>query len=382
MIKMRKIIAFLLVMISMAMSANDGVYYTSGNQLVPLKETNISVKKEVLTIWLQDDGMAKVDVYYEFNNPESTAKTVLMGFEADPSYNDDYTLYVDGKHPHIKDFTVEINGEKIGYKNAISDVTAFSPLDMKKWELDEYGLYLVRKDGTGQIDNYAYVYYFNATFKPGLNKIHHTYLYTMSASVSQAFSVPYKLSPAARWANGQIDDFTLYICAENTAKHFYVNAEALQDMMPRLEGPFTKVRPKTYYEQNMWEIALRNSKVKFHKKNYTPKPEQELSIGSADGDKVYESTARFGEFYDRSSTLCLALWKFTEDREQKLSDEMLQRIARNLPYANRGRIFKNKEIQKYMESLWWYMPDPNYNDDTSDFTSQDWEYIKYDPKNE
>ena len=32
--------------------ANDGVYYTSGSFLVPVKETDISVQKEVLEITL------------------------------------------------------------------------------------------------------------------------------------------------------------------------------------------------------------------------------------------------------------------------------------------------------------------------------------------
>ena len=58
--------------------ANDGVYYTSGNQLVPMQETDVSVRKEVLTITLLDSSVALVDVYYEFFNPNATSKTVLM----------------------------------------------------------------------------------------------------------------------------------------------------------------------------------------------------------------------------------------------------------------------------------------------------------------
>ena len=47
-------------------SANDAAYFTSGNQLIPVKETDISIRKEILTIGLQDDGKADVTVYYEF----------------------------------------------------------------------------------------------------------------------------------------------------------------------------------------------------------------------------------------------------------------------------------------------------------------------------
>lgn len=61
--------AFLLTFIPV--KANDSAYFTSGNQLIPLGETNISVKKEILSITIGDDSYADVDVYYEFYNPDS-----------------------------------------------------------------------------------------------------------------------------------------------------------------------------------------------------------------------------------------------------------------------------------------------------------------------
>ena len=47
------------------------------------------------------------------------------------------------------------------------------------------------------------------------------------------------------------------------------------------------------------------------------------------------------------------------------------RILRNLPYANRGYVFKDQKLAAYFKSLWWYMPDPNWNQDTSDFTEEE-----------
>ena len=68
----------------------------TGNQLVPIQETDISVAKEVLTISLCDDGYALIDVQYEFMN-KGRAKTVEMGFEASPPYNsDDAEIHKDG----------------------------------------------------------------------------------------------------------------------------------------------------------------------------------------------------------------------------------------------------------------------------------------------
>ena len=98
--------------------ANDGVYFANGSQLVPIRETDISVAKEVLTISLCDDGFARVEVDYEFMN-HGIAKTVQMGFEAMKPYNTVDTLNPTGIHPYIKDFTVVMNGEQLAYHNAV-----------------------------------------------------------------------------------------------------------------------------------------------------------------------------------------------------------------------------------------------------------------------
>jgi hypothetical protein len=50
--------------------ANDGAYRVNGNQLIPMYETDISVKKEILSIRRLNDKQAEVDVYYEFLNPK------------------------------------------------------------------------------------------------------------------------------------------------------------------------------------------------------------------------------------------------------------------------------------------------------------------------
>lgn len=56
-------ICVLMVWSLLTASANDGVYFTSGNFLVPTQETDISVSKEILTIIIGKDNYARVDVY-------------------------------------------------------------------------------------------------------------------------------------------------------------------------------------------------------------------------------------------------------------------------------------------------------------------------------
>ena len=66
---MRKLIIVLFCCLStLFATANDGVFYASGNQLIPITETDISVKKEVLTLNRVGDHI-EVTVYYEFSRP-------------------------------------------------------------------------------------------------------------------------------------------------------------------------------------------------------------------------------------------------------------------------------------------------------------------------
>ena len=114
---MKKLLTMLfLVVWALSASANDGVFYAAGNQLIPIVETDISVKKEVLSIVRQGD-YAIIDVNYEFFNPTKT-KTLLVGFEAPSPYNANFSDYRDS-HPFISDFTVNMNGKDLPYKVAL-----------------------------------------------------------------------------------------------------------------------------------------------------------------------------------------------------------------------------------------------------------------------
>lgn len=382
------LLAFLPVM---PVRANDGVYYTRGSQLVPLTETDISVRKEVLTISIMDNGFARVDVYYEFWNPGKEVKRVLMGFEADPSYNDDYKFYPSGVHPHIKDFTVEMNGRKLSYGNAACvapdtrvGVHGLERIDTSKryYVFDNNMLY--EEGFNAEIgDNYkkgiafAYVYYFNADFQPGLNRVHHTYIYRMSRTVGMPYIVEYKLSPAARWANGQIDDFTLVIRADGTAKNFFIYDSVFPGAEFRFVEGMGKVRRHKLYSDPAYEFSLRDGAVTLHLQNF--KPEKELTITGAGMDCCYGDGGTFNvaAAYDRSRPVVLFDEEWFGDMKAVPTDGTFRkRVLRNLPYAHRGHVFKDARLRKFFESLWWYMPDPAYKDSTADFTPVDYEYIQ------
>ncbi len=375
---MRKSILFIIAMIlvNSSLVANDCVFYVNGNQLVPSdQESDISVKKEILTISLQDNGFTKVDVYYEFNNNSQKPKTVLMGFEADNPYNAEEPFNPKGVHPNIYNFTVNMNGSVLPYSNAIveSEIPeGFKPLDLNTWKAEgqayEDSGYQVLQNGD-KTKKFSYAYSFKATFEPGINRIVHSYNYDTSFGVGQAFMIDYKLTPATRWANKQIDDFTLVIRADNTAKHFRINKAAFKTGEFKLIEGVGKCRDTKYADQDWVEISLRNGVYSWHSDNY--KPADELAIYSCeslyydyDNDK---EPLKLGSTYDRSRTFTYM---------HPIDTDFKVRVAHNLPYAHRGYVFSKPELKEYFEKFWWYMPDPQYKPNTDDFTEKDWEFVK------
>ena len=369
-----------LALCSNGIRANDGVFYVNGNHLVPVHETSILLTKEVLTIGLCDDGYARVDVLYELDNP-GEAKTVVMGFEANAPYNDDVPFSPQGIHPYITNFTVNMNGEELAYMNAVvkTDFNAdcdFQPLNLNNWKA--YGE-VKMKDGedlphnallySEQADSlidFSYAYYFVAHFKPGRNTVHHTYRYRMSYGVGRTFEVPYWLKPAMRWRGGQIGDFTLRIKATNTAKHFFLPDSLFSTSTFKITEGTGKMRKVKSYDEPCTEFTLRNGTVEWHATNFMPRAD--MTIQSA--ERLNYDHFILGTFYDRSENYIPG--SFIIEIKKSSNQE---RILRNLPYAHRGYIFKDKKLQKYFSQLWWYMPDAKYQPSTDDFTAREWKLI-------
>ena len=187
--------------------ANDGAFYAKGNQLIPISEATVSVKKEVLSIQRTTNGYVRVTVSYIFDNP-GAAKEILVGFEAPSPAGDVDGTPINGQHPYISNFSVVMNGSPIRYETAFVN-------DEDYYENEEING-LTETEALGERFNendpgFYYVYHFNAPFKKGLNTIQHTYNFKMGSSVMEYYSFGYILTAANRWANNGIDDFTLII---------------------------------------------------------------------------------------------------------------------------------------------------------------------------
>jgi hypothetical protein len=79
-------------------------------------------------------------------------------------------------------------------------------------------------------------------------------------------------------------------------------------------------------------------------------------------NKIEEQNIKIIEAYEAKIREKLSTEALTEDALGALFTEDL-RILRNEIYARRGRVFKDKELQKYFESTDWYKPNPDFKDE-------------------
>ena len=89
---------------SLSLQSNDGAFYMSGNQLIPIQETQIKVAKEVLAIKKTKSGHLRVTVDYIFDNP-GDSKELLVGFEAMSPSGDVNGAPKNGQHPYTVSYT-------------------------------------------------------------------------------------------------------------------------------------------------------------------------------------------------------------------------------------------------------------------------------------
>lgn len=172
--KNKSIFFLIFCLIAQKTFANDGAFFARGNQLIPITETSISVKKEVLSIKKIRNQFVEVSVYYEFFNPGSE-KEITVGFEAASPEGDVDGAPKNGKHPYMRDFTVNINQKIVPYEIAyVSD-----SLYQKDNTINSIDLKTFNGNKSGNYVDFFYVYHFKAKFKKGINVIKHTYNYDL-----------------------------------------------------------------------------------------------------------------------------------------------------------------------------------------------------------
>lgn len=353
--------------------ANDGAYYVSGNQLIPVEETDISIKKEILTIKRKNKQQVEVSVSYEFYNPGNT-KSIVVGFEASAPGGDTDTSPKKGKHPNISGFSIQMNHVVLPYKVAIvNDSIYFNHGEFTTLSPEEV------IEATTEYPEYYYVYYFTAKFKKGVNHIRHTYICDLSKSVDYIYRFDYVLTAANRWANKQIDDFTL-IVNMGEFQDFYIDDSPFgKEPQWTLNGKGSVIKGIEYTDYADYpgkksirtDFHIRKGEIIYKATNF--RPQAELKI------YAYRPVAYMPQPFDYKEMPYLS-WMLIDDAgveyEIETADEVSKRILKNLPFARKGYIFNSPELKEFYSELSWYTPDPGFKGNLSDLTKTEQEWVK------
>jgi hypothetical protein len=345
--------------------ANDGSFRGSGNQLIPIQETEVSVRKEILTIKRVDKDYADISVYYEFFNPQNE-KEIIVGFEAFSPEGDVDRTPVNGQHPYMSNFTVIMNGQPLNYKIAyVSDSMYAKNGFIRSITLKEAISSMEDVDES----TFYYVYYFKAKFKKGLNIIKHSYRFELSSSVSSIYDFNYIITAANRWGNRQIDDFTLILDPGNfeTLEIPETFFKSKNEWLINGVGKVTEGERDDFFETEKRQLKfyIRNGTLIFSKKNFHPTSEL-----------FFYEPANYTA--DKNGNVGKNYLPFSIDNQDEinLNGNINRKILRNLPFARRGYIFKNPELKNFYEKMVWYMPNPQYTPDVSGIDDREKLWLK------
>lgn len=359
---MRYFIYFILLFSAKSTLSNDGAYYMSGNQLVPINETDIAVKKEILTLKKVNNQFIEVTVYYEFFNP-GQEKKITVGFEALSPSGDVDGIPRNGQHPYMRDFTVELNNAILPYSIAyVSDTLYRKTKVIKSEKLED----ILKRVGDADEMDFFYVYHFTANFKKGLNVIKHTYIYSVSLFVEADYYFNYILTAANRWANKQIDDFTLIVDMEEQQtftidKSFFANAnEWLLNGIIKTEN--VQKEKSAFSGNDAIKFHIQRGNLIFQKKNFHPRGELLIT-----GLKNYREISNF---------LYLPFSHYQDDLIPEPATEFQKKVLKNLPFARRGYVFQNPELKSFFQKMDWYIPDPGYVPDNNYLTEAEKKWVE------
>ena len=377
---MKKIfLAIMFCILSIFTFANDWEFGSEGEHIIPLKGSNMSIKKEKITLKLTKDGML-VNVKFTFDSPNAENK--IIGFVTPESGNgedEDETTKISRKPEplKIKNFKTIVNGKEVK-----SNVELLSKL-LSKGVLDKN----IIKEYTKKEKNfYNYVYYFNADFKQGENVVEHSYFYTGSYGVYER-DFDYVVTTISKWKNQTVEDFeieiqpgTYFVRLPYT---FWNNAKKI-DWEIVGKGKMVSLAPtKPANDEDASDIEKfgrvyikldNNSSIRYKTKKFSPNSnfyatridnvlgfDYEFPEGKVQGYKFkddYFTTLR-ETVYDDYSNIIGSL--------KDLNDKDLD-IVRNYPYAFAGYDFAKKDLKDYFSQFIWYSPvgknvkiDPNFN---------------------
>ncbi len=346
---MRRILFVCIGTLSALLShANDGSYYSHGGVIYPTKESRISLEKEILSFTVHD-RMAVVEIYFEFDNPDATARKLLVGFQAPSAVGD--VSYEASNSSQIYDFRVMQEGKLL-------------PYELKGAECEDCELQDTSAINYQEIGQGLYVYLFEVTFQPGLNRIQHSYRFPASSHVFFRQVYNYILTTGSRWANSTIGDLTVQIDMGRN-RYFFVSdifGEGA-DWSIIGSGKVTDVTFEDYGDVANRMVRTLDGKLQVHVTDFSP--QQNLEFGIIN-EHSFISWPPHHELIQSGEVHPIGL--LHPDSEYS---KATLRILRNTVYAQHGYAFRSEDLHAYFSQFAWYIPDPALK--ISDIQLSDWE---------
>lgn len=343
-------LAFLLL--TAPLSANDSSFYSEGSNLIPLQETSIELKKEVLNLTRKGENM-DVQVRFEFHNPNE-AKTLTVGFVTPPTFGD--VSAEESEHPQIRDFQVMANGKLI-------------PFQIKNLEKTDFKLSEEAYHG------YDFVYYFEVLFPKGKTVLQQTYTYRGGSSVEASAEFNYRLTNAKGWANQVIEDFEVNVHFGDDAYFsipysFWKNNQMANWQIIGVGKMSEKERDR--YGSKFRMVKINKGYLQFRAKNFAPDYDLWLTDWHAHNevhfwiDSETENDHLFKNFEIAAN---LDFYHPKEDLAERTKEEL--RWIRNYLFAKYGYVFKSKDLQTFFEQCNWYIPNFNTKSDPNIFSEKE-----------
>ena len=361
---MKKI--FLVIMfcfLSIFAFANDWEFGSEGEHMIPLKGSNMSIKKEKITLKLTSDGML-VNVKFTFDNP--TAENKIIGFVTPESGSGGEGEGKGNRKPEplkIKNFKTTVNGKEVK-----SNVELLSKL-LSKGVLDNN---VIKEYTKKEKEYYNYVYYFNADFKQGENVVEHSYFYTGSYGVYER-DFEYVVTTISKWKNKTVEDFEIEVHPGNyfvklPYSFWKDNKKINWEIVGK--GKMVTIAPTKPNDEDANRIEkygviylkLNNGFVRYKTKNFSPN--QDFYMTRMDNILGFEyeypeGTVQGYKFKDKYFEILreVAFSNYSEiiDSLKDLNNKDLD-IVRNYPYAFAGYNFARKDLKDYFSQFIWYSP--------------------------
>ena len=377
---MKKILlAILFCFLSIFTFANDWEFGSEGEHIIPLKGSNVSIKKEKITLKLTPDGML-VNVKFTFDSPNAENK--IIGFVTPESGNGGYyeeeNVIRKPEPLKIKNFKTTVNGKEVK-----SNVELLSKL-LSKGVLDNNIVTEYVKEEKEK-EYYNYVYYFNADFKQGENVVEHSYFYTGSYGVYER-DFEYVVTTISKWKNKTVEDFEIEVYPGNyfvkLPYSFWTNTKKINWEIVGKGKMITVAPTKQPNDEDATILEktgvvyskLDNGFIRYKTKNFSPTDnfymvrmdnilgfDYEFQEGKIQGYKFKDDYFTFlrETVYDDYPDIVASL--------KDLKDKDLD-IIRNYPYAFAGYDFARKDLKDYFSQFIWYSPvgknvkiDPSFN---------------------